>query len=110
MKMNVLLLAQLMRALIGCHSNARKAEASTASPIVQDSVAVKVRQAPLPEPFATKSVTNFSKIKGWPNGLTPIAPAGFRVEKFADSLVNPRWIYIAPNGDVLVAEVNRPAN
>lgn len=60
----------------------------------------------LPAPFATESVQNFSNVVGWEEGRMPIAPAGFTVSKFADSLDNPRWIYVAPNGDVLVAEAN----
>ncbi|HEX8357741.1 MAG TPA: sorbosone dehydrogenase family protein, partial [Segetibacter sp.] len=31
---------------------------------------------------------------------------GFTVTKFAENLNNPRWIYIAPNGDILVAEAS----
>ena len=42
---------------------------------------------------------------GW-KGETPKAPEGFLVEKFADGFENPRWLYITPNGDVLVAESN----
>ncbi|MET0241934.1 MAG: sorbosone dehydrogenase family protein [Flavitalea sp.] len=58
----------------------------------------------LPPPFETKSVNHFSKVIGWKDGKTPIAPQGFTVSKFADSLENPRWIYVAPNGDIFVAE------
>lgn len=60
----------------------------------------------LPPPFATKSTRNFSKVIGWSDGKTPTAPEGFVVTKFADSLNNPRWIYIADNGDIFVAESN----
>ena len=60
----------------------------------------------LPAPYATKSVQNFSKVIGWPEGKTPIAPAGFTVTKFADGLDNPRWIYVGSNGDIFVAESN----
>lgn len=59
----------------------------------------------LPAPYATKSAKNLSKVIGW-EGHTPIAPKGFAVEKFADGFENPRWVYVAPNGDVLVAESN----
>ncbi len=62
--------------------------------------------ADLPKPFETKSVRNFSRILGWPAGKTPIAPKGFKVEAFADGLINPRNIYIAPHGDIFVAEAN----
>lgn len=59
----------------------------------------------LPEPFATKSSMNFSKVVGW-GELKPAAPPGFTVYKYADGFQNPRWMYITPNGDVLVAESN----
>jgi glucose/arabinose dehydrogenase len=58
----------------------------------------------LPEPFATPSTRRNSKVIGWPEGKTPIAPAGFTVTKFADKLNNPRWLYVTPNGDLLVSE------
>ncbi|RYY13684.1 MAG: hypothetical protein EOO04_31455, partial [Chitinophagaceae bacterium] len=58
----------------------------------------------LPPPFESKSVSVFSNVIGWENGKTPVAPGGFTVTKFADSLKNPRWIYVAPNGDIFVAE------
>ena len=38
--------------------------------------------------------------------MTPKSPEGFVVEKFADGFENPRWLYITPNGDILVAESN----
>jgi glucose/arabinose dehydrogenase len=60
----------------------------------------------LPRPYSTKSVKNYSNVIGWPAFRTPIAPAGFRVSKFADGFKNPRWIYVTPNGDILVAESN----
>lgn len=64
----------------------------------------------LPEPFATKSVMNFSKVQGWDEGNKPIAPQGFKVTKYADGFENPRWMYELPNGDVLVAESNKNLN
>ena len=64
------------------------------------------RQDTLPAPFSTKSAKNFSKVIGWPEGKTPVAPQGFSVSKFADSLDHPRWIYVSDNGDIFVAESN----
>ena len=58
----------------------------------------------LPKPFATESARKFSSVVGWPDGVTPKAPAGFRVTLFAKGLDSPRWIYVLPNGDVLVSE------
>jgi len=60
----------------------------------------------LPAPYQTKSTTLNSKVVGWATNETPAAPAGFKVEKFAGALDNPRNIYIGPNGDIFVAEAN----
>lgn len=78
-------------ALFACNHSAQKAPAA-----VSDSL--------LPAP--SESATNFSKVTGWEEGQTPVAPDGWKVSKFADSLSNPRWIYVAPNGDVFVSEAN----
>ena len=59
---------------------------------------------PLPEPFATESIDRRTKVIGWPEGKAPTAPQGFEVKPFATNLKHPRWIYILPNDDVLVAE------
>jgi glucose/arabinose dehydrogenase len=56
----------------------------------------------LPEP--SESFRKNSKVIGWPEGRTPTAPEGFVVTKYAGNLNNPRWLYITPNGDVLVSE------
>jgi glucose/arabinose dehydrogenase len=46
--------------------------------------------------------------KGWAPGATPTAAAGLKVTRFAEGLDHPRWLYVLPSGDVLVAETNRP--
>jgi glucose/arabinose dehydrogenase len=46
---------------------------------------------------------------GWPEGTKPVAVEGLKVERFASGLAHPRWLYVLPNGDVLVAETNTPA-
>ena len=67
--------------------------------------AAGAQEAPkLPDPFATPSVEKRAKVIGWPADKTPKAPAGFKVEIFARDIANPRWIYVLPNGDVLVAQ------
>jgi len=58
----------------------------------------------LPPPNATPSAIHFSKVIGWPEGKTPVAPPGFKVTLYADRLDYPRWLYVLPNGDVLAAE------
>jgi glucose/arabinose dehydrogenase len=44
------------------------------------------------------------KAVGWPAGAAPKAPAGFTVTRMAEGLDHPRWLYVLPNGDVLVSE------
>jgi glucose/arabinose dehydrogenase len=46
--------------------------------------------------------------KGWPPGAQPTAATGTTVTAFARELDHPRWLYVLPNGDVLVAETNAP--
>jgi glucose/arabinose dehydrogenase len=55
-------------------------------------------------PAPSKPGIKFSKVIGWPAGRTPVPPDGFVVAPFAEGLDNPRWLYVLPNGDVLVAE------
>jgi glucose/arabinose dehydrogenase len=45
---------------------------------------------------------------GWPAGGKPTAAAGTQVDAFARGLDHPRWLYVLPNGDVLVAESQAP--
>jgi len=66
-------------------------------------------QPTLPPPQRTLIPTvNIAPAKGWAPGTTPIAAPGTRVALFADHLEHPRWLYMLPNGDVLVAETNAP--
>jgi glucose/arabinose dehydrogenase len=65
-----------------------------------------VKTDTLPKPFETKSTTNYSNVIGWKDGETPTAPPGFTVTKYADGFENPRWMYVLPNGDILVAQAN----
>ncbi|WP_350649513.1 sorbosone dehydrogenase family protein [Pseudomonas sp. HY13-MNA-CIBAN-0226] len=63
----------------------------------------------LPEPNKTLIPTvNIAPAIGWPDGTKPTAAAGTQVAAFAESLDHPRWLYVLPNGDVLVAETNAP--
>jgi glucose/arabinose dehydrogenase len=60
----------------------------------------------LPQPNPEAKTENFSTAGKWPGGSKPTAPAGFTVQRFADNLLSPRWLYVLPNGDVLVAEAS----
>src|SRR3954469_24239466 len=62
-------------------------------------------------PAPQKSVmptVNIAPAKGWPADGKPTPAAGFSVNALATGLQHPRWLYVLPNGDVLVAETNAP--
>jgi len=64
----------------------------------------------LPEPSnALVPTVNTAKAVGWSKPDKPVAAVGLNVNKFAGHLDHPRWIYVLPNNDVLVAETNKPA-
>ncbi|MFV0456006.1 MAG: PQQ-dependent sugar dehydrogenase [Pseudomonas sp.] len=64
----------------------------------------------LVEPNRTLIPTvNIAKAVGWPAGTQPVAAPGLQVQAFARDLDHPRWLYVLPNGDVLVAESDAPA-
>lgn len=66
-------------------------------------------QPTLPPPNPTLIPTvKVPPAKGWPEGRKPRAAAGLAVNAFASGLDHPRWMHVLPNGDVLVAESNKP--
>jgi glucose/arabinose dehydrogenase len=63
----------------------------------------------LPQPNKTLLPTiNIAPATGWPQGAKPVAATGTQVAAFAENLDHPRWLYVLPNGDILVAETNAP--
>src|SRR5450759_468773 len=88
----------LMLNLVGCGDLATLPENASVGP----------RPAlPLPHPTLIPTV-HIAPAKGWPAGATPVAAAGLAVNAYAAGLDHPRWLYVLPNGDVLVAESNGP--
>ena len=63
----------------------------------------------LPAPHSSVIPTvNVAPAKGWPSGGKPTPAPGLAVDAFAANLQHPRWVYVLPNGDVLVAETDAP--
>ena len=63
----------------------------------------------LPEPERTLIPTiNVAPAAPWSAGAKPSPAAGLAVTAYASALEHPRWLYVLPNGDVLVAETNAP--
>src|SRR6266852_59050 len=58
----------------------------------------------LPVPFATNSAGNGPRRVKPPEGFLPTVPPGFRVTVFAANFKQPRWLTLAPNGDIFLAD------
>ena len=66
-------------------------------------------QPTLPPPQKSLIPTvNVATAKGWRGDDKPTAAEGLTVAAYARNLDHPRWLYVLPNGDVLVAETNAP--
>ena len=64
----------------------------------------KITVADLPEPFATPAVMNDAYLVPRPKDAFPQAPAGFKVELYADGFMNARLMRTAPNGDLFLVD------
>ena len=62
---------------------------------------------PAPDPSLVPTV-HVAKATHWPQGAEPTPAQGLAVNAFAADLEHPRWLYVLPNGDVLVAETDAP--
>ncbi len=63
----------------------------------------------LPEPRKSSiPVVRVAKAESWVAGTKPVAAPDLYVSQLAAHLEHPRWLYVMPNGDVLVAESNAP--
>jgi glucose/arabinose dehydrogenase len=62
------------------------------------------RKPRLPAPFATNSAGNGPRNAKPPAGFLPTVPPGFRVNVFAADFKYPRWLTVAPNGDIFLAD------
>ena len=81
-----------------CGGNARHAVVSGTGP-----------NPVLPEPDTSLIPTiNVVTARGWAANGSPTVASGLTVGAFARDLDHPRWLYVLPNGDVLVAETNAP--
>ena len=67
-------------------------------------VRFEVRAADLPKPYATDSASRSPRKIDRPDDATLQVPAGFKVNIFRANLRGPRWLKVAANGDVILAE------
>ena len=93
-----LLLGAAILALSGCGDEAKLPEAATMGPTPT-----------LPDPHKTLIPTvKIATARGWSAGEAPKPAPELAVSALARNLDHPRWVYVLPNGDILVAETNAP--
>jgi glucose/arabinose dehydrogenase len=95
---NLVFLASLSLILVACGEAAKLSEDTGFGP---------TPTLPPPNPTLLPTV-HIANAKGWPDGGKPIPAPGLMVSAFASGLDHLRWVYVLPNGDVLVAETNAP--
>ena len=62
----------------------------------------------LPEPSSSIIPTvSIAKASQWPEGVMPKVIDSFVISLYSKELTHPRWLYVLPNGDVLVAQSNK---
>jgi glucose/arabinose dehydrogenase len=64
---------------------------------------------PAAKPQGAIPTLKMPSARGWDQGQKPMAAAGLKVNAFATGLQHPRWIYVLPDGGVLIAEANQVA-
>jgi len=106
MKKQFLYASLLSSAIFASCQSGSKSDSQSDSLESDTTAQTAVTDLNLPAPDTTASKNQFSKVIGWPEGKTPIAPEGFVVTKFASGIKSPRNMIITPNGDVLVVLTN----
>lgn len=83
---------------------------SCKSVISKDEITGPSNSVSLPKPETSLIPTvNIARASSWPEGMMPIVKDGFNVSLFAKDIEHPRWMYMLPNGDILVAQSNKPS-
>lgn len=96
-RVTALLAVLMLSGLSGCGDEPALPESATTGP-----------QPTLSDPRPqTIPIVEIAPAKGWPVDGKPKPAAGLSVSAFAGALDHPRWLYVLPNGDILVAETNR---
>jgi len=60
--------------------------------------------------WRARVLSRITRVENWPvvvpprAGFRPQVPPGFRVSVFASGFIGPRWLAVAPNGDLFVAD------
>ncbi|HEX5732504.1 MAG TPA: sorbosone dehydrogenase family protein [Blastocatellia bacterium] len=101
-----LMMALHLLVVIACAQTRKPAaEQNGKNPSNSSPVHYEIKPDSLPPPNATRSAVNPPKVVPMPQGAKLAVPPGFEVAVYAEgNLEEPRWLALAPNGDVFVAE------
>ena len=99
--MQKIILLLLSSALVACQTTSSNA----------DQILSLGKNPILPAPSASMIPTiNIAKASKWPDGVMPNVNNNFIINVYSKELVHPRWLYVLPNGDVLVAQSNKQSS
>lgn len=100
-----LLCLTLIGTTISCGNNGKNSRGGDEKGSTADSLSSPNEYGSSIVPSETSSSHNkFAKVIGWKKDNSPTARSGFKVVRFAQELNSPRKIYVAPNGDIFVAQ------
>jgi glucose/arabinose dehydrogenase len=75
------------------------------APVLISAQVTHGKKPQLPPPYATKSSANAPSKVSPAEGFLPTVPAGFKISIFATGFKRPRWLTVAPNGDIFLADM-----
>jgi glucose/arabinose dehydrogenase len=96
--------------------NSGEAPGATAEPLLKGTAAFgdwradhpgvmrMITAADLPKPYASTSARNQPRVVPQPEGAWPQVLPGFKIERLATGIRNPRLLRTAPNGDIFIAD------
>ncbi len=99
-----LIMALSLFTVSACAQNASKEAKSNGEANASTLKHYDIKLTDLPPPEVQRGPVNFSKVIPRPEGAQLQMPAGFSVIEYATDLAKPRWLALAPNGDVFVSE------
>jgi glucose/arabinose dehydrogenase len=66
------------------------------------------RNPQLPEPsLSIIPIVSIPQASKWPEHITPQVNDNFVINLYSKELTHPRWLFVLPNGDILVAQSNK---
>ena len=107
--LSILPLAPVLALSLACQSKLAKSEQNTGKlpeiVSVNSAPHYEIKPPDLPAPYASESASHSSKIILQPADAKFNLPPGFKVNVYAEGdFSNPRWLTLAPNGDVFVSD------